>query len=253
MIDSVALNNDASILATVCLKSNTTRCWDVRQGMFVWLCHMLIRPGTLLMQLDEAFESPLHVLFFNLSTHFLIVATKYSIFITDVTNQLTKSVTIISYPELYGIHALALSADDSLLVAGNVTKIFAVCCYNTASLERLWIYKTGFAVCSVCMLSSYVLVAEWLNPTLILDLNTGARIASLHDEMEYIFGLGVIEGLLLLFFCKFALFIHLLRPPHFSVPCNAAASPLQTTQFYAFAVGNVGLDRQVSPRLVVIG
>ncbi len=72
--------------------------------------------------------------------------------------------------------------------------------------------------------------------------------ATLKKADGYIFGLGVIEGL----FSFISILALILRPPHICVPSHASASPLQESQIFAFAFGNVGLDRKVS-RVVVIG
>ncbi len=161
--------------------------------------------GTLLH--DIPFRSPYTTLFFNNSPGKIIVACEDDIFLVDVSTQSTQPFSSTPQWAVYRPHALALSEDDALLVAGNAHSPYSVCSYDTASRTRLWIHKTASFVCAVCMLSAHVLVTVAYSPTLLLDLKTGAQIAALQKADECIYGLGVIEGL------SFILFqTHIFRP-----------------------------------------
>ncbi len=116
------------------------------------------------------------------------------IFIFDVSALSTQPFSSTPQSVYYCPHALALSEDDAVLVAGNCWNRNGVCGYDTASLTRLWIYNTVDNVGAVCMLGADVLVTVYGSPTLVLDRKTGELIASLQKAEGYIFGLGVIEG-----------------------------------------------------------
>jgi hypothetical protein len=133
-------------------------------------------------------------------------------------------------------------------VAGNAFSRYSVCGYDTTSLARLWIYEAASSVGAVCMLGAHVLVTVAYKPTLVLDCMTGAHVRALLKANGYIYGLGVVEGL----FSFISLLDLILRPQHLCVPSHAPTSPLQASQAFASAAGNVGLDRKVS-HVVVIG
>ncbi len=115
------------------------------------------------------------------------------IFIVDVSTRSTRSLGSTPQGAYYCPHALALF-DDALLVAGNYYSPYSVCGYDTASGTQLWIYKTVHRVGAICMLGQHVLVTVACNLTLVLDCNTGAKIAALQKADQDIFGLGVLEG-----------------------------------------------------------
>jgi hypothetical protein len=176
------------------------------------------------------------------------VACSDDIFIVDVSTQVKQPLSNTPQDAYYHSHALSLSFDDAVLVVGNARSPCNVCGYDTASLERLWIYDTADEVGAVCMLGVHVLASVALNPTLVLEVKTGTHIGALQKAQGLIFGLGVIEGLCFFLFLS----LKYLRAPHLRVPHHAPASPLQTTPAHASASGDVGLDREVS-RVVVIG
>jgi hypothetical protein len=169
-------------------------------------------------------ESPFAALFFNHNPNKLIVACKHDIFIVDVSTQSMQSFSSTPQGACYNAHALTLSDDDAVLVAGSSNSPFSVCGYDTASLTRLWIHTTASHVGAICMLGTHVLLTVYGNPTLVLDSNSGAHIAAMQKADGYILGLGVIGGL-----CFILTRYHPLRPPHFRVSRHAAASPLQET------------------------
>jgi hypothetical protein len=74
-------------------------------------------------------------------------------------------------------------------------------------------------------------VTVYRNPTLVIDLNTGAHVTELQKADGDIYGLGVIEGHYVLFFLNLRRF----RPKHLRVPRHAAAPPLQATRTSASA------------------
>ncbi len=173
---------------------------------------------------DMHFEIPYAALFFNHSPSILIVACENDIFIVDARTQSTRQFSKTPKDTIYYPHGLALSDDDTVLVAG-CDYPYSVCAYDTATLERLWIFNTACEVGAVCMLGAHVVATVYMNPTLVLDLNTGVRIAALQKAEGWIFGLGVIEGICLI------LLVHVIshRPQHLRVPCHAAAPPLQAS------------------------
>jgi hypothetical protein len=146
------------------------------------------------MQQEMAFRSPTAALFFNYRPDRLIVACYTGIFIVDVNTQSTQSFSGTPQGASYFPYALALSADDNTLVAGNWSSPRSVCGYNTASMSRLWIYNTVHQVGAVCLLGAHVLATVRCNPTLVLDRITGAHIAELQKADGWVLGLGVIEG-----------------------------------------------------------
>jgi hypothetical protein len=148
--------------------------------------------GTLLQ--DMPFEYPKVVLFPNRDPKTFIVACDDGIFIVDVRTQSKQPFSNTPQGTLYYPHALALSEDDTVLVAGNWNYPYSVSGYDTASLDRLWIYNAASSVGAVCMLGAHVLVTVCGSPTLVLDLNTGALITALQKADGAILGLGVIEG-----------------------------------------------------------
>ncbi len=184
--------------------------------------------GTLLQ--DMPFMGPRAALFFNHNPIKLIVACIDDIFIVDVSTQSAKPFSSTPQGALYYPHALALSDDDAVLVAGSSNSPFSVCGYDTASRTRLWIYNTASHVGVICMLGTHVLLTVYGNPTLVLDSNSGAHIAALQKADGYILGLGVIEGLFQLLSCA-----HPFRPSHFRVPRHAAAPHSQASQASASA------------------
>jgi hypothetical protein len=203
--------------------------------------------GTLLQ--DVSSKDPTAALFFNQSPSKLIIACEDDILIVDVSTQSTQPIRDTPKRVSYFPRALALSDDDTLLVAGSYISPYSVCGYDTASLTRLWIHNTVDSIGAVCMLGAHVLVTVYDNPTLVLENKTGAQIAALQKADGCIYGLGVIEGLC---FIYFSLGSHPFRPPHLRVPRHASAPPLQASQVSAPAAGDVGLDREV-PRVAVIG
>ncbi len=118
------------------------------------------------------------------------------IFIVDMSTMSTQFFS--GAPEgAYNPHALALADDDSVLVTGCASSPYSVSVYDTESRTRLWIQNTSLIVSAVGILGAHVLVTVYQNPTLVLDCNTGACIASRHKADGHILGLGVIEGLFL--------------------------------------------------------
>ncbi len=194
--------------------------------------------------LEMPFKEPYAILFFNQSPDKLIVACSDDILIIDASTQSTQPFSSTAQGVYYCPHALALSDNDAILVAGNA---YSVSGYDTASRTRLWIYDTTFGVGAVRMFDAQVLVTVWGKSTLVLDLSTGAEIAALQKADGDIFGLGVIDGL-----CFILNRYHPLRHPHIRRPRHAATLPLQASQAYAFAAGNVGLDCEVL-LVVVVG
>ncbi len=194
----------------------------------------MIFTGTLMQ--DTPITHPKAVIFFNRDSNKLIVACERNIFITDVSTKSKHPFSGTPWGASYRPHALTLSDDDAVLVAGSPC---SVCGYDTASMTRLWIHNTAKNVCAVCMFGAHVLVTVFETPTLVLAYKTGTHIASLQNADGFNFGLGVIEGL-----CFILSYLsHPLRPPHLSVPRHAAASPLQASQASPSATGDVGLDR----------
>ncbi len=115
-----------------------------------------------------------------------------SIFLVDVCTKTTQPFSGTPEDVEYYPHALALSDDDALLVVGCDAN--SACGYDTASRTRLWIHKTASEVGAVCILGACVLVTVYVNPLLVLDRNTGERIASLRKADGFIFGMGAIDG-----------------------------------------------------------
>jgi hypothetical protein len=144
---------------------------------------------------DMPFKCPTAACFFNHSPNTLIMACIDGIFSVDIVTQSTQPFSSTPRGAFYQPHALALSDDDFVLLAGNFFNPFNVCGYDTASRTRLWIYDTINEVAAVCMHGTHALVTVFDKPTLVLDHNTGAHIASLQKADGNIFGLGVIEGL----------------------------------------------------------
>ncbi len=143
---------------------------------------------------DLSFKCPSAALFFHHSPNKLIVACQDDILIVEVTTKFTQSFESTPQRAYFLPHALALSADDSILVAGcNFTN--NVTGYDVASLKRLWIHETASHVGAVCMLGAHVLATVRCNPTLVLDFKTGTQIAKLQKADGWILGMDVIEGL----------------------------------------------------------
>jgi hypothetical protein len=132
------------------------------------------------------------------------VACRENISIVDVSTQNVYPFSSTPQVAWYYPHALALSDNDTVLVAGNAYSPGSVCGFDTASLTRLWIYKTIDSVGAVCMLGALVLVTVYKNPTLMFDCKTGEQIALLQTADGDIRGLGVIEGLSHPFFLIFS-------------------------------------------------
>jgi hypothetical protein len=191
----VALNDDASIFATVCRDEDKVKLWDVKHGPSTSDVdnHFLTHPGTPLQH--KALKCPFAALFCKQSPNKVIVACRDDIFIFDMSTQSVQSFSSTPKTAWYGPHALALSDDDAVLVAGNYISPSSVCGYDTASLERLWIFNAVSHVSAVCMLGVHVVATVYGNPTLILDRGTGALKAALQKTEGSIWGLGVIEGL----------------------------------------------------------
>ncbi len=155
--------------------------------------NFLIYTGTLLQ--DMSFKVPCTALFLHHTPNTLIVACRDGIFVVDFITQSTLPFSSTPQGVFYCPQALALSNDDTVLVAGNTHYPYSVRGYDTASRTRLWILNTDSAVCAVCLLGAHVLVTLHRKPALLLDRDTGAYIYSLHKAEGSIFGLGVIEGL----------------------------------------------------------
>jgi hypothetical protein len=181
--------------AMVRAKLNCGTLTLVCECMFVYGCvclYFLMQSGTLLQ--DMPFKYPFTALFFHHNPNILIVACKDGIFIVNVRTLSIQPFTSTLQGALFYPHAISLSDDDAVLVAGCISTQ-SVCGYDTASLKRLWIHNAVSHVGAVCKHHGQVLVSVHGNPTLLMDLNTGAHIAELHKADSYIFGLGVIEGL----------------------------------------------------------
>ncbi len=148
---------------------------------------------------DLTFKDPTAALFFNHSPNKLIVACVDGIFIVDVSTRSKNPFSSTQRGAWYHPHALALSDDDNVLVAGNAQNPYSVCGYDTALRTRLWIYNTANGVGAVCMHGAHVLATVLVNPTLVLDHLTGTHVAALQKADGYIYGLGVIEGLRFIF------------------------------------------------------
>ncbi len=141
------------------------------------------------------FTRPEVALFFHHDSNKLIVACEDGIFIVDAGAQFTQPFSRAPKGAWYYPHALALSNDDAVLVAGSHSLgSFSVCGYSTESLMRLWILYTTDQIGAVGMLGAHVLVTVRCNPTLVLECNTGTHVSSLQKAARYIFGLSVIEG-----------------------------------------------------------
>ncbi len=151
---------------------------------------------TMLQEIDFAY--PQAVLFSYQSPSALIVACKDIIFIYDVSQQSTQAFSGAFEDSFYERHAIALSNDGAMLVVGSSSSTYRVCAFSMESLIRLWTFNMLNRVDAVCVLSSRVLVTVFERPTLVLDLNTGTKIAALKKPHGFTFGLGVIEGLLLI-------------------------------------------------------
>jgi WD40 repeat protein len=194
-VDSVALNNKASILATVCYDEGEVKLWDVKHGASTSVVdiHMLTHTGTLIQGMPFVF--PESAIFLSRSSTKLIVACENSISAFDLSTRSTKPFGNIPQGAWYRPNALALTHDDALLVAGNYWAPYSVCVYDTSSLTRLWILETALSVGAVCILGAHVLVTVDSKPSFILECKTGARIAALQKAEGSIIGLGVIEGL----------------------------------------------------------
>ncbi len=208
-----------------------------------FVIHNLMITGMLLQ--DTPITRPNAAIFFNRDSNKLIVACKDGIFVVEVSTHSKLPFSGTPKAAYYWPHALALSNDDSVLVASDSNIVYG---YDTASRTRLWLHIAASSVCAVCKLGANVLVTVFENPTLVLDFNTGAHIAALKKSDGPIYGLGVVEGLCFIP----SLFTHCLRSPHLRVPRHAPASPPQAGQGFASAVGDVGLDCEV-PRVAVIG
>jgi hypothetical protein len=138
---------------------------------------MLMHKGTLLQ--DMPFNAPYVTIFFKNSPNKLIVACGDSIFIVDVSTQSTEPFNITPKGAQCLPHAISLDDKDNVLVVGDCGNTTSVCGYDTASRTRMWIYDAVSAVCAVYTHGTQVLVSVERNPTLVLDLNTGAHIATL--------------------------------------------------------------------------
>jgi hypothetical protein len=144
---------------------------------------------------DMPFKSPQAAIFFNHDARTLIVASCDTIFIVDLSTRSKQQFRRTPKGSYYRSHAVALSEDDAVLVTGCYNRPYSVCGFDTASCQRMWIHNTDDDVSAVCMLRAYVLVTVACSPTLVLDRNTGAQIATLQKADGWLFGLGVIEGL----------------------------------------------------------
>ncbi len=192
----MALNSDASILATVCNSDGKVKLWDAKRGVYSYILLKLTHTGTTLQEI--IFKSPYNALFFNHSPNKLIVACSDKIFIVDASTQSTKPFSDTPQRTFYCPHALALSDDDTVFVAG-CNSTFGVFGYDAVSCTKLCIHNTIHHVGALCMLGAHVLVTVYNSPMLVLDSKTGLLITTLHMVDGYIFGLGVIEGCCLIF------------------------------------------------------
>jgi hypothetical protein len=161
---------------------------------YIILIHVLMHTGALLQ--DLAFLFPAAALFFNSDSIKLIVACSEGISIVDASTQSTQAFSDTPHGVGYWPHALALSDDDALLVAGNHFDPQSVSSYDMASRTRLWIHETSSQVGAACIIGVNVLATVAYNPTLVLDRISGTLIAELQKADGFVFGLAVIEGLL---------------------------------------------------------
>jgi hypothetical protein len=113
----------------------------------------------------------------------------------DVNTQSTQPFSSAPQGAYYCSHAITISDDDAVLVAGMYHSPYSVCGYDTASRTRLWIYNTVDNVGAVGMLGDYVIVTVCENPILVLGRIGGALIVALQKAEGLILGVGVIEGL----------------------------------------------------------
>jgi hypothetical protein len=153
--------------------------------------HTLMHAGTLL--LDMAIESPTAALFFHCNPEKLIVTCGDIIFLVDASTHSTQLLSGTPKVSYNNSHALALSDDDTMLVAG-CSGMNIVYGYDTASLTLLWICNTVDDVGAVCMLGAHVLVTVYGSPTLVLDCKTGTHIAELQNTEGSINVMAVVEG-----------------------------------------------------------
>ncbi len=193
----MALNDIASFLATVSQWEGEVKLWNVSHGLStsVFDNHALMHPGTLLH--DMLFTRPTAALFLNHDPNKVIMACTDGILMVDVSTRSTQPFCSTPRVAYYYPHALALSDNDVVLVAGSFK---SVCGYDTASRTRLWIHGTASHVGAVCILGAHVLLTLAYSYPLALDYKTGAQIAALQKVKGSIRGLGVIEGLLFSFF-----------------------------------------------------
>ncbi len=154
--------------------------------------------GTLLH--DMAFSLPYVAIFFNHNPNTMIVACEDGVYLVDVITQTTLPFRDTPQGAIYQPHSVSLSDNDGVVVVGNYWSPYSVCGYNTASRTRMWNFKTADSVGAVCTHHAQVLVSVCGNPTLVLDLNNGTKIAEMNKAEGYIFGLGVIEGVCFIFF-----------------------------------------------------
>ena len=143
---------------------------------------------------DMPFKNPWTVVFFNRNPNTLIVACSDGIFLVDVITQSVQPFSDTAQDAYYQPHTASVGDNDNVVVVGNYYPSYSVCAYDTASRKRLWILNAAESVGAVCVHHAQVLVSVYCNPTLVLDLNNGKKIAALQKADGWIFGLGVIEG-----------------------------------------------------------
>ncbi len=148
--------------------------------------------GTLLH--DMAFAITYVALFFHHNPNTMIVACWNGVYLVDVITQTTLPFSDTPQGAWYYPHSVSLSDNDGVVVVGNNKAPYSVCGYGTASRARMWIINAAAGVCAVCTHHAQVLVSVYKNPTLVLDLNNGTKIAEMNKAEGAIFGLGVIEG-----------------------------------------------------------
>ncbi len=104
--------------------------------------------------------------------------------------------TIEKAPEFatYHPYALALNVSDSVLVAGNNSKPYLVCGYDTASLLRLWIVEVPSLVSAVALHGDRAFVMVPKSSTLVLDITSGGTIGELPSAFGDAHLLSIMES-----------------------------------------------------------
>jgi hypothetical protein len=184
----------------------------------------LMHTGTL--QREMIFQFPFLCLFFNLNANKLIVVCRDNIFAVDCSQESTKSVQ--SPPQaLRSPHALALSPQDDILVIEDTNRIYG---FDTASLSTTWMFLAVSNITAFCIYNDKVLLTQWGNPAVVLQLKSGKEITKWPNIDGYGFGLGIVEGDFLSL-----LFPLPIRSPHIRVPRHASAHSAPPTQAFTTA------------------